>query len=186
MARELLANTLRERSSESLTFRIAKDNANKLRAEALKKGISINSFVNEILKSYFEWYIFEPNIGFVSILKPVVKEVFTKMSKEQIAEIAENTANQETENCIYFMKGKMDLDCFLSWLENRMKNSSIQLSHTFDYSSKIQTYVIKHDICENWSLYLKEIIEHIFNDVLQKNVEISTSFSMLTFRYKED
>jgi hypothetical protein len=33
-------------------------------------------------------------------------------------------------------------------------------NHTFDNNSMIHTYVVKHDICENWSLHIKGIIEH--------------------------
>ena len=83
------------------------------------------------------------------------------------------------------MKGRIDLNSFLSWFENRMKNSSIQVSHTFDQSSRMHTYILKHDICENWSLYLGEIIKYIFNNELQKKVDIYTSFSMLTFKFQE-
>jgi hypothetical protein len=35
-----------------------------------------------------------------------------KMTKEQIIEIA-NTGKVENTNALYFMKGRMDLDCFL-------------------------------------------------------------------------
>lgn len=173
-------------SSTSLTFRLDEDNVKKLRIEAQKQGISLNSFMNQVLKSFLEWHIFEPKVGFVPILKPVVEELFSKMSKEQIAQIAENTGKEEVQNAVYFMEGKIDLDSFLSWFENRMKNSSIQVSHTFDRASRTHTYVIKHDICENWSLYLKQIIQYVFNNVFQKKVEISTSYSMLVFNFKED
>ena len=125
-------------------------------------------------------------MGFVPILKPVVQELFTKMTKEQIVEIAGNTGKDEVQNTVYFMKGKIDLNSFLSWFENRMKNSSIQLSRTFDPNSRIHTYIVKHDICENWSFYLKEIIEYVFNNVFQKKVEISMSYSMLAFKFTED
>lgn len=43
----------------------------------------------------------------------------------------------------------------------------------FDKDSKMHTYVVKHDICENWSLYLKQIIEHIFNHVLEKKYRVA-------------
>src|ERR687885_2620682 len=167
--------------STSLTFRLDEDNVKKLRIEAQKQGISLNSFMNQVLKSFLEWHIFEPKVGFVPILKPVVEELFTKMSKEQIAQIAASTGKEEVQNAVYFMKGKIDLDSFLSWFENRMKNSSIQVSHTIDRPSRTHTYVIKHDICEKWSLYLKQIIEYIFNEVLERRVEVSISNTTLTF-----
>src|SRR5919199_2368593 len=176
----------RKINSTTLTFRLDEDNVKKMRIEAQKQGISLNSFVNQVLKSFLEWHIFEPKVGFVPILKPVVEELFTKMSKDQIAQIAASTGKEEVQNAVYFMKGKIDLDSFLSWFENRMKNSSIQVSHTFDGPSRTHTYVIKHDICENWSLYLKQIIEYVFNNIFQKKVEISTTYSMLIFNFKED
>ena len=107
------------------------------------------------------------------------------MSKEQIAQIAANTGKEEFENTIYFMRGKVDLDSFLSWFEARMKNSSIQVNHTLDNNAKMQTYVVKHDICEIWSSYLKQIIEYVFNEILARKVEVSTSYTTLTFRLKE-
>ena len=186
MHQEDISNSIKDRRSNSLTFRLDEDNIARLRAEAQKQGISLNSFVNQVLKSFLDWHIFETKVGFVPILKPVVKELFSKMTKEQIIEMAANTGKEEIQNAVYFMKGNIDLDSFLSWFENRMKNSSIQVSHTFNRNSRMHTYIIKHDISENWSLYLKEIIGYIFNNVLQKRVEISQSSSMLVFKFKED
>ena len=180
------SNANRERTSNSLTFRLDKDSVDKLRIEAQKQGISLNSLINQILKNFLEWHIFEPKIGFVPILKPVVKELFEKMSKEQIILIAACTGIEEVRNAVYFMKGRIDLDSFLSWFEARMKNSSIQVSHTFNENNKIHTYAVKHDISENWSLYLKQIIEGVFNHILQKNVEVSATQSMLVFRFSKD
>lgn len=170
----------------SVTFRFETADVERLQQEAKNRGISPNSLFNQILKNHFEWHIFEPKVGFVLILKPVAKEVFTNMSKEQIAQIAEKTAKEELENSIYFMKGSIDLDSFLSWFEARMKNSSMHISHTFDNRNRVHTFVVKHDICINWSLYLKHIIEHIFHKALEKKVEISTSYTTLIFRFNQD
>ena len=46
MHQEDILNSIRERNSTSLTFRIDEENIKKLRAEAQKQGISLNSFVN--------------------------------------------------------------------------------------------------------------------------------------------
>jgi hypothetical protein len=173
--------------SETLTFRIDRDNVKKLRSEAETQGISLNSVINQILKSFLEWHIFEPKVGMVPLSKPVVQELFTKMSKEQIIDMAMHVGKSELQNAAMFMKGgKIDLDSFLSWFENRMKNSSIQVSHTFDDSNRTHMYIIKHDICENWSLYIKEILLYIFHEIYRKRVDINTSYKMLTFRYKQE
>jgi hypothetical protein len=176
----------KRRGITTVSFRVEIDAFEKLQQEARNRGISLNSLMNHIVKNYFEWHIFEPKVGFVPILKPVVEEVFTAMSKEQIAQIAANSGKGEFENSIHYMKGRIDLDSFLSWFEARMKNSSIEVSHIYDANSRIHTYVVKHDICLNWSLYLKQVIEYIFNQVLRKKVDVSTSYTTLTFKFKDD
>jgi hypothetical protein len=95
--------------THTISFRLEAEGFEKLQQEASNQGISINSLINHIIKNYFEWHIFEPKIGFVPILKPVVEKVFTTISEEQIAQIAASTANQESENAIYFMKGTIEL-----------------------------------------------------------------------------
>ncbi len=99
-------NTNRETSSgTSVTFRLDQDNVKKLRSQAQKEGISFNSLVNQALKGFSEWHMFEPKIGLVPIFKPVVKEVFTKISKEEIRQIAVTVGKDEFQNAVHFMEG---------------------------------------------------------------------------------
>jgi len=175
---------IKRNATASITFRIEESNIKKLRSEAEGQGVSLNSLVNQILKSFLEWHIFEPKVGMVPIAKPIVQELFTKMSKEQIADIAMRVGKNEVRSAALFMKeGKLDLESFLSWFESRMKNSSIQINHAYDPNNRTYTYVMKHDICENWSLYFKTILEYIFNEVLGKRVYFNTSNTMLTFKF---
>ena len=173
-------------STSSFTFRLDVDSIEKLRSEANNLGISLNSLVNRIIREYLEWYKFEPKLGFVPIAKSVVEELFTKMGEEQIIDMATRIGKSEAQNAIYFMKGKIDVNSFLSWFENRMKNSSIQISHTFNPNTRTHTYVIKHDISINWSLYLKIILERTFEDIIGKQIDVNMSYHMLTFKFKED
>ena len=173
-------------ASSSITFRIDEDSVKKLRSEAEDQGVSLNSLVNQILKGFLEWHIFEPKVGMVPIAKPIVEELFTKMSKEQITDIAMRVGKNEVQNAALFMKGgKLNLESFLSWFESRMKNSSIQINHTYDPNDRTYTYIMKHDICENWSLYFKTILDYIFNEVLGKRVYFNISNTMLTFKFTE-
>ena len=77
-----------------------------------KSKESALTLVNQVLKSFLDWYIFEPKVGFVPILKPVVEELFTKMSKEQITQIAANTGKEEVQNAVLFYERKNRLGFF--------------------------------------------------------------------------
>jgi hypothetical protein len=53
-----------------------------------------------------------------------------------------------------------------------MKNSSIQVSHSFDNNSAMHTYVVKHDISLNWFFIFNAVNRWIFSEILGKKVEI--------------
>jgi len=77
------------------------------------------------------------------------------------------------------MKNKMDIDSFLSWLDVRMKNSSVEISHSIEGST--HTYILKHDLGENYSLFYKTILESIFNEILGNHIDCSYSDRILYF-----
>ena len=75
----------------------------------------------------------------------------------------------------------MDIASFLSWLELRMETSSVGISHTVE--GDIHTYVMKHDLGENYSLYQKTVLELIFRDIFGKSIDCKISNTMLSFRF---
>ena len=58
-----------------MTFRIDKEILEKIRIASRNKGISINTFVHQIIKSYAEWYILEPKIGMIHLPKTNIFEL---------------------------------------------------------------------------------------------------------------
>jgi len=103
------------------------------------------------------------------------------MSKQEIIELATGIGKNATNDAALFMKSKMDLASFLSWLDVRMRNSSIEISHKVEGSS--HTYILKHDLGENFSLFQKTVLSLIFNDVLGKHIDCSFSDTILSLRF---
>jgi hypothetical protein len=58
----------------------------------------------------------------IPIAKPVVVELFGKMSKEEISNMALNIGKNVVHDTALFMKNRMDIDSFLSWFETRMNS----------------------------------------------------------------
>jgi hypothetical protein len=166
-----------------MTFRIEKNIMSKLRIEAKNRGISLNMLVNQIIKNFVDWYMFEPKIGMIPISKPVVIDLFKSLRKDEILSIATIVGKNAIYDIALFMKNKVDIDSFLEWFESRMKNSSMQLSHIVN--GNIHTYTMKHDICLNWSLYYKTILELIFDEIFKKNVDIHISEGSFTITFEK-
>jgi hypothetical protein len=169
------------KSSTTMTFRLNESVITTLRAESERRHISLNTMINQILQRYVEWDMYGSKVGMVSLLKPIVSELFKKMSRQEIIELATGIGKNATSDAALFMKGKMNLDSFLSWLELRMSNSSVEISHNVE--GGVYTYILKHDLGENYSLFQKIVLELIFNDVLGKRIDCGFSDMTLSFKF---
>ena len=173
----------RRKRTATMTFRIDEHILNMLRKESERRDISLNTVVNHILKQYVEWDMYASKVGMVPMIKPVVSALFDKMTPQETIELASKVGQSATHDIALFMKSKMDLQSFLSWFEMRMKNSSIEFSHTLVNST--HTYVMKHDLGYNWSLYQKTLLELMFSRVFEKQIYTSVYDTTLTFQFRE-
>jgi hypothetical protein len=105
------------------------------------------------------------------------------MSPQETIELASKVGQSATHDIALFMKSKMDLQSFLSWFEMRMKNSSIEFSHSV--VGYTHTYVMKHELGYNWSLYYKTLLQLMFSEIFGKQINISIYDSTLTFQFTE-
>ena len=158
------------KETATVTFRIDKVVLDRIRAEASRHDISLNSFLNQILREFTEWDMFMPDAGSIPVAKPVVVQMFQKMKKDEIEDMAIKVGKNAIEDMVLFMKGSMDLDSFLKWLEIRMKNCSVDVNHIVEDNK--HKYIMKHDLGENWALYNKTILETIFNELFERPLSI--------------
>jgi len=87
-----------------------------------------------------------------------------------------------------FMKHRIDIDSFLEWFETRMKTASVELSHqkSGGHSNIIHSYIIKHDLGNNWSIFHKTIFESILQELLGKQLKnVSVTPTMFSFSFEE-
>jgi hypothetical protein len=179
----LSADLVRRKRTATMTFRIDEHVLNILKKESESRDISLNTIVNHVLKQYVEWDMNASKVGMVPMLKPVVSALFDKMTPQETIELASKVGHSATHDIALFMKSKMDLQSFLSWFEMRMKNSSIEFSHRL--VNNTHTYVMKHDLGYNWSLYQKTLLQLMFSEIFEKQIDISIYDSTLTFQFRE-
>src|SRR5919108_1628472 len=73
-----------KRTTTTITFRIDNNIMHKFNAKAEQEDISLNTLINQILKRYVEWDMYEGKAGMVPVNKPVVKKLFQGLSKEEV------------------------------------------------------------------------------------------------------
>lgn len=169
------------KSTTTITFRLNTNVVNILRTESENHNISLNTIINQILQRYVDWDMYETKVGMISLLKPTVKELFKKLSKQEIVELATGISKSATNDAALFMKKKINLNSFLAWFEVRMKSSSIETNHNVERN--VHTYILKHDLGENYSLFQKTVLELIFSEVLGIYIDCNFSDTILSFQF---
>lgn len=167
------------KKTATMTFRVEKDVLNQLRVESDKKEVSLNTLVNQVLRRFVEWDMYESKVGMIPIARPVVHMLFENMDEAKIIEMAHSLGKGAVHDIALFMKSKLDVESFLSWLETRLKNSSMEFSHTVRQDRHV--YIIKHDLGRNWSIYHKTILELIFDEALSRRIIVDATNSTMTF-----
>lgn len=166
------------------TLRINKTILDDLRKESEERGISLNLLVNQIFKNYADWNSFDTKIGMVPLPKVVMLDIFKSLRKEEVIDIAYKVGKNEIQDIVLFMKYDVNIKSFIEWIQTRMRNSSMHVNHTVDQNTHI--YTIRHNMCLNWSLYHKIILEAIFKEVIHKDVEINISETAFVISFPEE
>ena len=172
--------------SKIVTFRIDKNVMSIVEQESQRLHVNLNNMANQILKSYTDWDMLQARAGMIPIAKPFLVELLNKVSNEEIESIATNVGESTMKEIVLFMKNKMDLDSFLTWLELWLrKNSTAGYNHTIDPATNVHTCIMKHDLGEKWSLYHKIILDLIFKEILQKPLlNLTASNMLITFSFQ--
>lgn len=180
--------TKQPKKTRSVTFRIDSSVIDELQAESDNREISLNVLVNQVLKRYSEWDRYENKIG----MMPVPKQILTTLIDKSI-EIARSSGIKDIDkyrneiikqsaqiafglmkDSVLFMKKQYNLWVVLSVLEEYMKVSGIKSDHRIEGSSK-HVFVIQHDLGENWSLFTKELLSLIFENLASIKADIGVT-----------
>ncbi len=176
------------KKTRSVTFRLDSSVIDELQAEADNREISLNVLVNQILKRYSEWDRFENNIGMMPVPKVILSSLIDKAIsvakssgikdvdryRDEIIKQAAQIAFGLMKDSVLFMKRQYNLWVVLAVLEEYMKVSGIKADHKLEGSRK-HVFIIQHELGENWSLFTKELLNLIFQNLANVRADINTT-----------
>jgi predicted HicB family RNase H-like nuclease len=174
------------KKTRSVTFRLDSFTIDELQREANQKEISLNVLVNQILKRYSDWDRYENRIGMMPVPKVMLTSLIDKAItlaknnglediepfREEIIKQAAVIAFNLMKDSVLFMKKQYNLWAVLSVLEEYMKISGIKADHKIE-SGRKHIFIIQHELGENWSLFTKELLRIIFENLAKVRIESS-------------
>jgi hypothetical protein len=172
--------------TRSITFRLDSEVVESLQKEADNREITLNVLVNQVLRRYNEWDAMEIKLGMMPVPKQLLTTLIDKaisIAKEEgikdvdgyrddIIKEAAKIAFNLMKDSVLFMKNKYNLWVVLAVLQEYMKVSGIKSDHRMEGSGK-HIFVIQHELGENWSLFTKELLTLIFENLANVKAEIS-------------
>jgi hypothetical protein len=176
------------KKTRSVTFRLDSSVIDELQSEADNREISLNVLVNQILKRYSEWDRFENKIGMMPVPKVILSSLIDKAIsvakssgikdidhyRDEIIKQAAQLAFGLMKDSVLFMKRQYNLWVVLAVLEEYMKVSGIKADHKLEGSRK-HVFIIQHELGENWSLFTKELLALIFQNLANVRADINTT-----------
>jgi hypothetical protein len=177
-----------QKKTRSVTFRLDSSIVDELQSEADNREISLNVLINQVLKRYSEWDRFENKIGMMPVPKVILSSLIDKAIsvarssgikdieryRDEIIKESAQTAFALMKDSVLFMKRQYNLWVVLSVLEEYMKVSGIKADHKLEGSRK-HVFVIQHELGENWSLFTKELLALIFQNLANVKAEFSVT-----------
>lgn len=165
--------------TESLTCRLDKIILNKLKTEAQQKEISVNTLINQTLRSHSDWHSNAAKAGFISVRKRLIMKLMEEISEEKLTDIAEFIVKKDTKDFVLMLRNEYNIESALDVLETWIKIAGYPYRHEVNYEQ--HHYTIQHEMGIKWSLYLKEQYRFLFEEFGLGRVVFDTSDNTLSF-----
>ena len=174
--------------TRSITFRLESSIIEELQTEAEYRETSLNVLINQILRRYSNWERYENKMGMIPIPKIMLSGIMDEVMKigkdsgiEDVMNFRNKLIKELSQTAFAFLKDSVllikknyNLLVALEVLEQYMKVVGINSDHRIEDDGK-HVYVIQHRLGENWSLFIKEFLILIFENLGKVKVDISST-----------
>jgi macrodomain Ter protein organizer (MatP/YcbG family) len=178
-------NTSQSRKTRSLTIRLNSVVIDELQTEADNRQMPLSVLINQILKRYVEWDRYQNRIGLMPVPRAILSNLTDKaisiaesrgvkdidLYRDELIKQASELAFSLIKDSVLFMKKHYNLEVVLSVLEEYMNVSGIKADHKVEGPRK-HVFIIQHEMGKNWSLFTKELLALIFENLANAKAEI--------------
>jgi hypothetical protein len=171
--------------TRTVSFRVPEDIISDIEREAKIKLVSTNALINQILSKYVTWDKYEHKMRMFAIPEEILQNVIDGLDDTHRRETVE-LAYHSIRDWALLSKKKFDIHSCLQVLEDYCRIVGISVDENI--SSGIRSFCIRHNLGRNLSLFIGELVEKIFLDLVKIRVDsqITNSTIVITLRSKLD
>jgi hypothetical protein len=167
-------------------FRLEEQVIKTLAEEAIRKGISVSSLVNKILKNYVTHEMQFEELGFILVSKDFLRKIFNVVDDEKhIQDFGKEfgaTIAKEYVSYFYPQVNSNTLVQFLDYWFRRFQSCKHIVEDT-DRSQR-HYFTVNHDINMKFTLELKAILEGLIEPVSKTTIDFKdTTANSMSFSF---
>lgn len=106
--------------------------------------------------------------------------VLSRLTEEEISELAIIMAKRVID-IGFLLRGQFTLSSFLNILENWSWISSFAYKH--EVANEVHNFIIQHDMRSNYSFFVKEIFQHILQEIFEIKLDFTITDNTVVFRF---
>lgn len=171
------------------SFRIEQGVLRALDKEAIKRGVSLSSFVNKILKNYITSEMYFEELGFILISKDFLRKIFAKIDEKDVEEFSGEFGLTIAKEYLTYFYPRVDGSTLVQFLDIWFKrfqsyHHRIDKEHE-DGHNIIHYFSVNHDINMNFSIAMKAMLEELIEPLIKVAVKFGdTTPSTIAFSFE--
>jgi hypothetical protein len=140
------------------TIRLPEDLEQKLEGLAANKGIALNALVSSVLNKYVLWDNLTERFGFVTIPKPLFRDMVDAVDPGKLQELARVHSHQMMKDMMMFWFQDVSVDNFLEFLIRRGRYG-LDIKVELKREGSDVTLIVTHDFGQYYTAYLKTALD---------------------------
>lgn len=165
--------------SGSVTLRFDAGMLEDLKKEAEHKRVSLNTLATQIFRTHTEYGSLSVKGGMVSFHKSLLIRIMEGLPEDEIVKLAEYIAKNEMKDTVLLMKKQYNAAAFIDFIESWARVSGFEYRH--DVNGNTHSFVIQHDMGNRWSMYIAQVIKHVFSDVEARWADFQSTDNTVAF-----
>ena len=167
-------------------FRLQEQVVKTLAEEAERKGISVSSLVNNILKNYVTHEMQFEELGFILVSKDFLRKIFSVIDDEKhIQDFGKEFGTTMAKEYVSYFYPQVNSNTLVQFLDYWFRRFQ-SCKHMVENSDRSQKhyFTVNHDINIKFSVALKAILEGLIEPVSKTTVEFrDITANSLTFSF---
>lgn len=173
---------MKDNINENISFRLGVKTIESLKKISLKEQESVNAIVNRVLTRFAKWDSQAYAAGMIQFPRSVLARLFEKCSDNEIENIAKEYVKTDFRDQILLMKKDFSSKDIIDSLEYWSKVSHFPYTH--DDIDNVCTMVIRHQLGNKFSLFLKHVLTGLFTELNLDDMYFEITNKTLYFRVK--